>query len=281
MRLAVLCLLALMACTPGVDVVARATEPEPTADGGLDAGTGGAPKDPGSKPPPQAPATCGDTTSTVAVLTKAAELHTFDIASGKPLGPSGAVKCLALGASPIALDRTGLRWVVSEGSLVVVEPAALDCKPLGIELAASAMAFVWDPKAEREMLYAIVDGVLVVLDPSSLARTPIGNVALEDVRGLAGTADGRLLAFAGDPLVTIAFISLKDGSVSPTWQTKNVDGTRFAGGVPTAKGFDLVFGARAWTFDPATGSIDLHQPLFTQDPGVIAVASSPCAMFGK
>jgi hypothetical protein len=145
-------------------------------------------------------------------------------------------------------------------------------------LSPSAMTFVWDPEGVSEMLYGLVEGVLVVVHPATFVRTPIGKLALEDVRGLAGTGDGRLVAFAGDLVVTIAYVALGDASLKSTWQIKSPEPTRgrFVGGVVTESGFDLVFGANVYTYDPVKGSLGRPTPLFPQDPGVIAVSAAPC-----
>jgi hypothetical protein len=268
---AALCVLALSACSPGADVVARAV---------LDAGTDASPV-PKKEPPANDPA-CGSSETTLAVLTKAGQVHSFDASLKEIVAvPPG---CGGAGPSALAVDRAGTLWTAVGGKVLAGDPKNGTCKTLPLELHPSVMAFVWDPKLGSEALYAVVEGALVVIDMSTFESKTIGKLtpALDELRGLTGTVDGWLLAFAGDLLVTIAYVDPTSAVVKPTSQLKSADPvSRFAGGVPTRSGFELVFGQRAWAFDPTTGGVTLHATLFEADPGVIAVAASPCSTLGK
>jgi hypothetical protein len=130
-----------------------------------------------------------------------------------------------------------------------------------------------------------VDGVLVVINTTSSARTPIGKLALDDVRGLAGTNDGRLFAFAfAEPdLVTIAEVAVGNASVTATWLVKapHDPGGRFAGGVVTTAGFELVFGPYAYGFMPAAGTLVLDAAIYPSDPGILGISAAPCFAHAK
>lgn len=259
-----------VACDAGIDVVAR------TSDAGIDVAKP-AVTDPSAKVP-----VCGAPSSALAVLAKSAEVTLFDDA----LKNQGiAVKsCVAAGTAAFAVDRAGDLWSTIGGKMVITSPKTGACDAKPFELTPSAMAFVWDPKIGTESLYAVAEGALHVVDPKTLKVTQIGSLspALAELRGLTGTADGWLLAFAGDPLVTIAYVEPTTATVKTAWQIKSMDPlSRFSGGVPAAKGFVLVFGANAWLFDTTTGLLDVGPSLFAVDPGVMSVAASPCAALGK
>ncbi len=263
----------LTACSQGTDVVARAL---------VDAGT--LPAEGATKPSLVAPAeACERAAGTFAVLTKVGGIQRFALGL-KMLPPdSSPVKCVSPSSPAIAVDRDGHSWVTSDGRLSVVDPSAGACKTLEVALSPTAMAFVQAEGGEREMLYALVDGVLIVVDPSTFARTPIGKLALEDVRGFAGTSDGRLIAFAGDPVVTIAYVSLGDASLKMAWQVKSPTpiGGRFVGGLVTENGFDLLFGTDLYTYVPMKGVVALRGSIFGDDPGIIGVAAAACIVGPK
>ena len=268
--LASLALIASTACDGGVDVVAR------SSDAGTDV------TKPAVIDPPANVAVCGAPSSALAVLSKSAEVTLFDDAL-KDLGL--AVKsCVTDGSAAFAVDRAGDLWSTIGGKMVISSPKTGGCDGKAFDLTPSVMAFVWDPKVGSESLYAVVEGVLHVVDPTTLKTARIGPLtpALDEVRGLTGTADGWLLAFAGDPLVTIAYVDTTSAAVKTSWQLKSPDPlSRFSGGVPAAKGFVLVFGANAWRFDTTTGLVAAGPSLFAVDPGVMSVAASPCATLGK
>lgn len=258
--------LAVAACAPGADVVARA------ADAGSDESAVGK-ADPAAAVDPS----CGPPSTTIAVTTKANELYVFDLATGAATG--GPLKDLSFAVGPIAVSRSGGVWMASGGVLWVIDPPSLASKKIA-PMSADAMAFVWDAKTATEKLYAVDGGVLSALDTTLLVPSPVAKLSppLADLRGLAGTLDGELLAFAGDPVVTIATVDPRDGTVTPRWVTKSPDGSRFGGAAPTQVGLELLFGARAWAFDGSAPTFD--RELFADDRGVVSVAASPCAPFG-
>jgi hypothetical protein len=260
-----LVLVQVLGCERGVDIVARAldqNELDPTD--AVEKKTA----DPGIS------ASCA-ASNALALVTRTGELVRFDLATKSK--QSQAPTCIPAGAGPIALDRTGMVWAQT-GSTVVAASRDGACKSTGLSLTATAMGFVDDRASRKESLYAVVDGVLLVINEATLARTPIGELALEDVRGLAGTSDGRLFAFAGGDLVTIAEIALGDASIAATWLVKAPRdlGGRFAGGAVTNAGFELVFGPYAYAFAPAAGTLVLDASLFPEDPGVVGIGAAPC-----
>jgi hypothetical protein len=261
--------LVLVACNGGVDVVARSNA-EKVND---------PPDAAGASSPAVA---CATPATTLTVLTKTGA-HLFDASLKEVTGV--ALDCAAGGPGPLAVDRDGTLWISSGGKMLTVNAKTGACEGMPLSLSPIAMAFVWDPKLEREALYAIDDAGLTVVDPKTLSTTFVGKLApaLDDIRGLAGTNDGWLLAFAGDPVITIAYVDVGSGALKPIeQQLKSPDpNSRFIGGVPTSKGYELVFGQDAYSADLNGSTMVLHGPLFTNDPGVLAVASSPCAAFGK
>jgi hypothetical protein len=263
-----------MGCTaPAPDVVARALDDGQSPSQKTN-------KDPGDtsavKPPP-AQACGGGPAAMMGVATKDGELHRFDLAKIGHL-EGGPVKCAGPVISPIAIDRGGMIWLVADGTLAVADPGGA-CELRDLSINATAMTFVWDPKLETEVLYAVADGLLEAIHPATLARTPIGKLALPDVRSLAGTADGQLLAFAGDAPVTIATISRRDGLIESAWQVKPPNTEPFAGGVLTPLGIDLVFGVETFRHDPSKQTMESHVMMFPDDRGVLSIAAPPCGMW--
>jgi hypothetical protein len=258
MRIAGVLVLACIACAPGVDVVARAN-----TDGG-----GPAPD------ATDAPQVCASE-NMIALVTQSAELYRFNVATDN-LPTGGPVTCLGAGVSAVAVDRSGTAWIASSDKLTLVDPLSGECKPRDIALPATAMAFVWDPEDQRERLYAVVDKTLIVVNPSTLARAPIATLAL-DVRGLVGTNDGRLVAFAGDIELMIGYVDLADGAVAPLMHVKSPEPltARFVGGALTKQGFDLVFGATLYGVAPTTIAVP-RTILFAGDRGLVGVSAPPC-----
>jgi hypothetical protein len=282
MRVAVglLYVMAFLGCDRGVDVVAYSLEAPSDGDPSVAAPGVAAPGDDAgtseSALPSAAATSCSDA-NTLALMTQTGDLHRFDLVTNQALGEGAACVATATLAGPIALDRSGTVWAETAGAIVAT-PDGVQCKNTGLSLTATSMGFVYDATSASESLYAVVDGVLVVINEGTFARTPIGKLALDDVRGLAGTSDGRLFAFAGGDLVTIAEIALGDASVAAAWQVKAPRdlGGRFAGGVVTQAGFELVFGPYAYDFAPATGALTLKASIFPTDPGLVAISAAPC-----
>jgi hypothetical protein len=267
--------ISIAACTQVTDVVAVAREPgeDPTAPS-----TSAMPvPDPFAEPVPG----CGPFASLIAVRTKTGELYRVD-ANSKTVVGGGKVDCLGPSPEPLATSRDGTVWATNGGKLVAFEPGSFACKTLPVNLSTTAMAFVADPKSGRESLYAVVEDVLIVLDPLSLLRSPIGKMPLADLRGLAGTADGRLLAFSGGT-PNIWEIGLGDASATAVWDTKSFDvgGERLVGGAVVEQGLELFVGASTYLFDPRTQSVVSRAILFSSDPGVLAVSGAPCSILTK
>jgi hypothetical protein len=153
---------------------------------------------------------------------------------------------------------------------------------MNVNLDASEMAFVWDQSTKRENLYALVDKVLVVLDPVTWTRTPIARPKLnQDTRGLVATREGRLFAFSvldvTGAVAVVSEIRRADAFALAQWNTSFPDEQlRFAGGIPHANGFQLVFGTKTWAYDIQAGSIQPSMPLFQAGTVVLSVSSSPC-----
>lgn len=257
--------LALLGCSGSVDVVARSDAPSPPV--------------PNGEPPSAAgtvPEVCPVPASGVAILTKNLDVVRFDSTV------KGVVDTRALGCAPgpIAMDRAGTLFVAGDGVLSVAADGV--CKPTGISMSPTAMAFVWNPTKAVERLFVLEKGTLLAVDVGGGGQlTKVGPFALADVRSLGATSDGSLYAFAADAsdaIIEVGLVSLADAAILATWGTKNPDGTRFSGGVPTQSGFALVFGMRSFTFQPATGGLSLRSPLFGNDPGIVSIGTSPCSI---
>ena len=265
--------LLLLGCSGSIDVVARSEAPA-TPSGA----NGGEPVKP-NEPPTAAgtvPEACPAPPSGVAILTKSLDVVRFD-ATVKGVVDTQALGC---GPGPIAIDRAGTLFVAADGQLSVAADGV--CKPTGIAMAPTAMAFVWSPTKATERLFVLEKGVLLSVDVGGGAPlAKVGPMPFPDVRSLGATSDGSLYAFAadaGDAAIEVGLVSLSDATILATWGTKSPDGARFGGGVPTQAGFALVFGARSFTFQPASGALSLHAPLFGSDPGIVSIATSPCAI---
>jgi hypothetical protein len=257
--------LSLLACTPGTDVVARFID-EAADDGG---------KSNGGANIENASVAC--TSSNVfAVLTKPNEIRRFDLLTQQIVG-GGPVTCPIDVPGHIAVDSSGVVWTTSDGKLAMLDPGSSACKVMPTPLVASALGFAWDANNQRDWLYAVVEDSLQKIDQFTGSLKPIGKMALTDVRGLVGTNEGTLYAFAGDQTVTVAAVAIDDASVKLLGQVKSPAPTAgFVGGGPFEGRYGLFFGNEAYTFQAATLVLTLQTSVFPQDPGVLAVAAPPC-----
>jgi hypothetical protein len=265
--------LAFAACTPGVDVVARAKEVNDLPDGAKAPGSAGKPeiegvsKDPGDR--------CTATDRRLAVLTKHGELYRVDLGTASdPEG--GVIACLPADASAVAIDHTGTPWIAAGGALFVVDGKTDQCKKLERELTPTAMTFVWDPKRARSTLYAVVDRNLLAIDPATLADTPVKSPPLDGIRAIASASAGRLLAFSGDTVLTVAELAPDTGTVLPKAEVKPPDPlAHFGGGAEIDGVTHLVFGSEAYSFVPPV--LESERSLFSVDPGIVALSAPPCS----
>ena len=267
------CALPLVACSPAPDVVATpSVEPDPgapiEAPGNPAVGTNVSVSD------------CAPMGSRIAARNKVGELLRLDLASKEP-PERGKVTCLGPSVGPLAMSRDGTVWAVNGGKLALVASASFECKNLPVNLAATAMAFVAEPKLGHEVLYAVVEGVLVAFDPSSFVRSPIGKLAVPDLRGLAGTDDGRLFAFGGDAPSTLYEIQLGDGSVARAWTVGPFEPTDggLVGGAVVSTGVEVVVGTSSYLFDTRVQKVVSRRSIFSEG-GLVAVSGSPCSRFG-
>lgn len=200
------CALGIVACEPAADVVARAVP---------DGGTEGAAqvRDSGLSQPTFA---CVEPSRKLVVPTALAQVHVFDLERNVEIG-TAIPTCSAPEAVAAAVDHAGTVWIIQPGgaNALTVDAVTRACEKRALSLVATALAFVGDPTTGREVLYAVVDGMLVSVDESTYVVTTIGKIGLAGVRSLAGTSDGHLFAFAGDAVVTVADIHLPTRKSKP------------------------------------------------------------------
>jgi hypothetical protein len=261
--------LPFVACTSVVDVVAV-----PRASG---TGT----------PPSTASSTAtGPTTSTtvtspfcgeLVVKSQAGELLRLD-ASATPVA-FGKNTCNLPTPEPVAVRRDGTVWAIAGGKVAVTDVDLGTCRALPVNLAATAMAFVADASG-RETLYAIVDGVLVALDPQSYLRTPVAALSVPQVVALAGSADGRLFAFVGATETTLIEIAVGDGSILQKWPipVEPTAGPLVGGATGEGRTVQLVYGSVVYTLDPFTQTfLQRKSPPVDPSAAFVAAGGPPCA----
>ncbi|MFO0644014.1 MAG: hypothetical protein U0183_32610 [Polyangiaceae bacterium] len=268
-------MLALVACSPLADVVAYAN------------GTGEPPSDPSPPTATPSPGPSPTVPGAVPIVCQTSKpwlaLRTLDgrIAlvsdPGTPARPiSLSPECTFPGGGPIAPNASGTMWATYGGKVYDVDPSGA-CKALPLALDATAMAFVLDPRSGGELLYAIVSGVLVVIDPVSMARTPIGKAAVpEPLGGLVGTIDGRLFAVTGRTKPVLYELHLGDatasGGTSLAVAQAIDEAVRGMGALPAGPAI-VTESAVLWT-DPKLSSTDRVPHGLTS---VVAAGASPCA----
>ncbi len=259
------------ACRPSADVVAVA----------IDAGSGDAAQSTDAR----APTSCGDAPAGLTMLAKSGAVYDLDyptmVVTKRDLAACGIDSGAAL-----AVDRSGRAWIATASTkMFVTSGAGGTCVASGaLAQPPRAMTFVWDPSSAREKLYAVVDTKLVTIDPTTFAFDGVAPLtpSLDQLVGLAGTADGWLLALAGDPLVNVAYVDRSAGVVKPSFAIKSpLPTSRFAGAVPRGKTFEIVVGTQAWSYELATTNVTFEGELFTTDPTIVSVATSPCAGLGN
>jgi hypothetical protein len=278
-RATALSALLALGCDPGDDIVARLT-------GAPEAGAGADCCAPGVRTPmadtAPLPDVCAARPARIVLLSKAGVLYELHPEQGVAL-ELGAPSCLKPGAFVAAIDLDDRVWVVPDDGLMrVIEPQTLKCEELPLALKPSAMAFVYDPSFKRQLLYAIVAGTLIVFNPDTKVRSPIGELS-QEVQFLGGGVQGELLAFrqSGDAVLM--------GRVAP--ESANVN---FLSKAMAPLGLPLQ-GAAAWSSDLLfifqrdlyrlrSGSVELSPSmtkLLSEDPGFLAVGASPCATLAK
>lgn len=269
--------LALVACSPLADVVAYSNgTSEPPSDPSPQAPT--ATPSPGPSPTVPGPGliACQTTKPWLAIRTLDGRIALV-ADRGTPARPISLLpECTFAGGGPIAPNVNGTIWATYGGKVYDVDPSGT-CKALPLALDATAMAFVVDPRSGVELFYAIVSGVLVVIDPASMARTPIGKVAVpEPMGGLLGTIDGRLFAVTGRPKPVLYELHLGDatsGGGSSIGLTQPVDEAVLGMGALPAGPAIVTESAVLWA-DPKLSSTDRVPHGLTN---VVAAGASPCA----
>jgi len=258
-----------VACAPVADVVAYSSgeEPAPTSI-------------PSSVPSPPSTGSvyCTSSPYALALRTKDGRIggvtERGTMAQFFPVPP----ECTVPGTGPIAMTHDGTVWTASAGTVHIVDPKSGACKALGLTLDATAMAFVFDARTGSELLYAIVEGQLVVVDPRTLLRTPIGKVLVPDaVVGLGGTIDGRLFALTGREKPVIYELRLGDASAGPGYPLllASSQDDLLAGLAVTISGAAVVTDSVVHWLDPKLSAPAERLP--HSAPGTVAAGGSPCS----
>ena len=221
--------------------------------------------------------------TTFDVVTSSGELYAFDFTTGTTAAVSRPACNITSGAAIAVNVARDLVVADEEGSVFLAKADGTCTKSLLVGVP-SAMAFYY--QAGVEVLYALLGTKLATVDIPSFALNAVANLSPAPtgaVRGLASTADGRLLLLTQEADLSIVISSLDrtTGAVS-TITTVGHQGdplppVRFVGGAPTPTGFELVFGDGVWTYASATTALTFHAALPTNDAGVAGVGKWPCA----
>jgi hypothetical protein len=283
-------LLALSGCLfSEKDVVARRVK---TSDAGTTPEGGSRSEDPAEKPMPEAgpvpdrdsgdavtaspPLMCSDGAEQLVAINKEGNIVRVQ-PEPFTLKDLGASSCTMSFPAASAVDRTGTLWLSTQtGGVASVEPGSLVCKlPEFEQSKISAMAFVFDPSQQQELLYLIADGILTAVDPTTLSRAPIGPL---NAQVLTGTARGELYAIdeLDETSLSIAYVNLGSGTKKPAWTVKRPNGWYFGGGTAHAGGFVLAFENEIYRFLPGDSSLRLLGSLPAGLGSVVTLASAIC-----
>ncbi len=115
--------------------------------------------------------------------------------------PLGQPHC-ARGMITGAIDQDGLVWASDGRTLWWIVSSNGLCIASALPWAPTAMAFVYHPETKRELLYALVDGALRVIEPASQVSQELGMLQADQ---LAGTPSGGLYAFSRPSADSISF----------------------------------------------------------------------------
>jgi hypothetical protein len=279
-------LAALAGCSGSKDVVARAALSMPDPDGGTTLQPGCAP---------------GSDRITIVDMNEA-ELFRMQPDTGA-IEDLGHAPCLE-GGSAVSVDRSGSIWVNGIGRTWVLDPASMKCKEVEPHIdhnISYEMAFVYDPKTDSELLYAVEIDTLTVIDPSSLERKVIGkletpqDLALHGalMRGIVGTGGGHLFALfeiydvkLREFGVAIGRIDLHTAEITTVWPLIALRGNPEFAFPFVASGGDFIIavggnGASdgpvgATRFNTSTGQSSLFT-LATRPFGKFSMGASSCA----
>jgi hypothetical protein len=224
---------------------------------------------------------CAPGAETIELLTKAGRIYRVHAESGK-LQERGVPTCLPEGDSRAAVDGSGRLWVwPADGFLRIIEADSLNCRRIEQKMPQpTALAFVYHPELQRELLYTLQAGELWEIDPATFASISRGKL---EQPWLSGTADGRLVAlsdrFGG--VIEIGEVTTDAASYTPEWKVIPPPAVPFSGGTVQSNGFALIFGASLYRFRIGETNPQLVAPLFPEDPGIVAVAGPACALLPK
>jgi hypothetical protein len=214
------------------------------------------------------------------IVTTEGAIYRVQPATGK-VEKRGIAPCLTNGVLSAAVDVTGNLWAAaSDARVYVIELETLTCKQYQLQLKPSAMAFVYDARFKQQ-LYVLEAGTLIVINPDSLTRAPIGPLA---ARALTATADGTLYAFSEQAVGTLLVSRVEPGNASLSVLSKVAEPTDMpfmgAAAAPGHDEFALIFQRGLYLLRTPNGALEAIAELLTDEP-VVAVSSSPCAWWTK
>jgi hypothetical protein len=277
-RATALSALLALGCDQGDDIVARLT-------GAPEAGAGADCCAPGLRTPTAdaapLPDVCAARPARIVLLSKAGVLYELHPEKGVAL-PLGAPACLKPGAFVAAIDLEDRIWVMPDDGLMrVIEPETLKCDELPVPLKPSAMAFVYDPSIKRQRLYAIEAGMLIEFNPDTKERSPIGKLS-DEVQFLGGGVQGELFAFRqSEEAALMGRVAAESANVIYPSKAMAPLGLALQGAAAWSSDFLFIFQRDLYRFRSQSNELSLIAKLLNEEPGLLAVAASPCATRAK
>ncbi|HKP60890.1 MAG TPA: hypothetical protein VJV78_29375 [Polyangiales bacterium] len=186
---------------------------------------------------------CSPQASRVMVITKSGRLFALQPETGE-VENLGIPSCLSYQGFSLAIDHNGAIWVQpNKGNMQVIDPVTLKCTERDIKVEMAAMAFVYDPATEKELLYGMELDTLSVIDPKTLKETRLAKLDRTQpiIRSFTGTRDGQLLAVTDGPAphtYRIRRVDLATGTFQTVWPS-----------VDLGDGDDYFMGGAIWRDD--------------------------------
>jgi outer membrane protein assembly factor BamB len=227
------------------------------------------------------PNACAAQAYPLVIVTKDGAIYRVQPETGK-VDKRGIPACFTSGVFAAAVDVAGNIWAVAgDGNVWVIDPESLRCDQRSLQLKPSAMAFVYDAGLKQQ-LYVLEGGTLIVVNPETLTRSPIGQL---DARALTGTADGTLYAFTELGVGTLMVSRVEPGNAAlvALWKAAEPANLALMGGAaaPSYGAFALIFERSLYVLRTPSSDPAFVAQLFSDDSYIVAVSSSPCAWLTK